>query len=1756
MIRSRVVSFSVGVALVGSMLVSMPASLVSANDGPPPPDGRRGGAEQAIALPFVEDNNSCATVYAGQQNILLNSANSNLYVGSGQNYSGKVVRANGTAVAGAIVGSIMLNELPSPESPPVIVAASCAVTDAQGNFTVKVLFALQTWPESVPENQRGGRLTISPPFSPSDLATPLTGTLGSYSSSTAALVDTNANTAGVQLANITLAPANISWGSALVDTGQFADLSAAPFSAFCVGFDPDAPKTITCGMSRGAKITKSVTAVEFVSYNPQFDDWCQAPDSCQDPGVIKYLRVFLASASGFGFANQVKIEGLDGESSSLNGQYADTLPSKLIVQYCDKPGDEIVPDCLDGSTENDFWVDIPLPWSTDLEKTSVLSHAATITAVVWRANLTLSNNVLYNSGDKRFFIQGFHSHVIGDVVVPKFRPFEYQCDTAPESGDPGCSTYAEIVDPSGGLSVTDWLTEDKSGGSNFCPEPPDLAWKGFIGVDSEGTPLNGCAFSQLIPFNAELGDGSPGNPLTGWDWANQDAQQQGQVKDGSFSLTPSAGVYLLRIYPPQLADDDPNNQGATEFSTVIKWTADGDSFDTSTCADFDAYGSNNPTTFEPYEDVDSRCTSGWSDFPLDDQGVYQLTAPIANFKGRALDGTDPVQQVYVEIREWNGQYWDGTGSGAGTNKDGVFRTRLEEGLWQGIFRPNPDIPEHQDLSETSFFVRVNDQATVTCVSTVSLVGKPGCSSSISATEGIYDIPFVEPNFSGFVAISSSSASDRAGADGVCDGDSEIFKPGELCNEDDALEDAFIQIQPWNEFSNQYQWSPELQPFNSRDGGRFATNIPVGDSESNPDSRYRVKVEKPSSGDSALDDFASSSFNIRLDNGQVVCDQGYSTLNCVEGARPHAANPETARTGTWDLHLAAANLTGEVTADSVPVPFAEIRAELWNGQWFEWVNLFAQTNSIGKYAMNLSEPGTYKVSAEPPRWGSGATTFGDFSLTSQLVLVEEGGDLCEVNDVDSTECDAPSNSLDLDIALQDANVKILVKDGTTENEAPIANAWVGWAKYNEDLGWWEWQGGSGTTSAGRASFNIAPTPPDVEMLVRIEANPPWNGSTSLVRTSVDFVVYDNGSYRQCDESDYREGSCNNDLIDAGDPYSIVLDEGNVTGVIFDSGGTQPQQNSWIQVQKWEIPEWSVSEVWNWLPIGGNSNEDGEYGIDLASRGSGFFKLTAYPSWNRVNDLTPTSLIVYQDANGVVKACSEYSDSDMPGADSADCDGTSFDISLQGPTILGTLLDGPDGDPVPWAWVGLTQEVEAFDSGGNAADDTDIRSRSWYQWLGGASSNDEGSFGLRITEPGRYGIEVNPPWSSTLPRFTKYLYVESADSTIDAATEVFICADRQQSNDACELASNEWGSENRNLEFAAPNVWVKVCEPNTNEAAPCEAVTNSWVSVFSEYEWISGAQTNSQGIARFSLEPGDDYRFEANPNWLNPQGSRVETGFNRNDEDELTNDDDIVVDVDNLITEESVDADTTGNIIDVVNSTYSVLSLRLGSPNVTGSVKYKKNEVDTAMPWAYVSARTDDYSNWYGSPVDIKGNYALDLPDGTYVLTAYPNPSVAAGKSPVSKTVVVTSNALTSCAGNPAVECNFNFDDVPPNVSFTINGAGTLTRTWYFFEDDPVDGVADGVVGDDEKLVFSISATPSAAGVVTINVVLPAGDYVIAAQTLNTVATNGTTPIVDFSAGDACRSFGFTVDDDIDFSSTRTFVTDDEGVDATGMECPPS
>ena len=1762
-------------------VIAMAASVVVISFPSPAAATTLGGAHRGATpdVPFVVDNNSCATFTD------IDGDGSSDYAAV---QAGDIVKAGVTgtvtdgsnAVANALVVSAYVAVV---GESPTFSKLNCAVTNEIGQYTIDALkgSAIATT----------GSIAVIPPNTGTS-ANPLAG-LGA----TTLPVTSETTTLNFSLGAPTNALAFYMFEDGVVD-----DVVTGPANTACFAFDRDNDGTYEtnagCSVARGNSISASVTAV----------DTLEIPDP-ESEETIDVVRFFLDENPGFAtYDSAWTVSGLTDGLVGLNGRWAYGMAGQ------------------ETSGGLRHYLDAPFGGSLDILETSVSAATASSQMWIARTRLVNPGGAFDLSTADNAQISIFSRNLVGSQVRSSFRAVQnISCIDPQGQPFAGCTSAFQRLtssDPTFGANWNTYLTSALSGGGGGgCGPAGTNNFAGVVVSDlSAKTPISACGNIYAAPYSPTAAGGNPG-----WEWdsgLNGSVSSTGQFSlnvpatkvyrveyspdpgnslvrgthifritvSGSsitavdscdqFSLLEGAAAEADRCTSGWVTVDTDNNdrhmllaREANLFGRVLApgGTPIADNGNSSisverlVTTDYgfefrdNVTGANSSTggafklwlgagsykftvrtpTGEAYPDLPvyvkvtstedvltfARCTtysqnpspdtlenalSGCTTFTTSSESPLDVQFVVGNLQGLAqADGVaEPNAQATFELWNEESQNFEWQNLWANGNQSGIFTTTLTNGTWKITVRPS-----WNDESGTKTPVIAYAQVAGNVIAERGIAttkdcaeSSDGCDSSKYLTKSgdRYVFSFGTPNFAGFAATSSEAS--RA-------------PNGSLISASDAVGNTWLEVQPFNVVEQDYRWSSEVSGADISANGRFAMTLPAGNATLNPDSKFLVSV-RPRPTDVAANRSVGS-FRFYVAAGVVKCQITYSF--CAADATPAS--------GRFDLFLGSANLTGSVEAGDNLVANGQVRAERWNGQWFDWVNLWAQTSSQGRFALNIESDGIYRVTAEAPSWNS--TYAGYANVTSYLKKSPSG--LCRITDENSETCLAdPAVSVNLDLELIGANVRgTVAADGQ-----PVRNSWVNVMKFNSILGYWEWASGAPVGQNGTFSLSLFPTEDGdrsatgTQQRFKIEVMPPW-GSSTLTRKEIQLWVGDVGQssgtnyYRECSASASADctGSAQNG--NDGNTLAVTLTAGNVSGKVTTDGSTG-MSNAWISVEKWTTPSWARDAMWQWIELNANSNQAGNYGLNLEPQGAGNYKVTANPGWSNPNNLSRTSVVVYQAADGSV--CLDADRNGVCDAGSTAANPYTLNIQLTGSNLVGTLKNG--SETVGFGWVGLMREQNS-----TGLTDGDSRANTWYEWLGGANTNSSGVFGLRIESAGRYQLEINPPWNSTLTRFSVYLLAADGDGdgSIESS-EIRICSSKSESNNDC--ADNAvWSTDtNSQISFPTANVAIRVCSKESTNGN-CTAVPNAWVVVFSGYEWIAGSNTNNRGVALFSLPDGSTYRFEANPNWSNPDGSRVETSG------------DITIASGQL----TLPA-TAGAIIGTAEATATSprqIDMKLGSPNVTGSVYYQADGVTRVMPWAYVGVRQNlggsDY-NWLpGAPVDATGAYKLALSEGSYTLTAFPNPNVA-DRAPVSIEVTVAGNGTATCTGGVGSNsCGLDFDAAPKNVTFTMTNMGTLTRALYIYN------------GSD--LVMSVAKSP-VSGSMAMGFTLAAGTYTLRVQALNTVATDGTTEIVDFNlAGKttSCREFILTVGVDgvissADQTALEAWAGSFSGNDATtGLEC---
>lgn len=363
--------------------------------------------------------------------------------------------------------------------------------------------------------------------------------------------------------------------------------------------------------------------------------------------------------------------------------------------------------------------------------------------------------------------------------------------------------------------------------------------------------------------------------------------------------------------------------------------------------------------------------------------------------------------------------------------------------------------------------------------------------------------------------------------------------------------------------------------------------------------------------------------------------------------------------------------------------------------------------------------------------------------------------------------------------------------------------------------------------------------------------------------------------------------------------LQLNSPNVTGTVYAPAGGGPVAQAHIEVMLGDQHH-----------DGANTKSDGTYSLRLAPANSGettrTYRLRAIP-WNDPNVFPSAWTEVEVDESGNVVGTNTTSASVI------------LDLELREPNVTGTVL-GPDET----SYAGAEVDVRTAD-----------------QWFEGASSGQDGSYGLLLQAPdsGTRVYEVHARvWDDPSVVASKVVEI-----TVNAAGEV--------SRDGATFASSLAGVD---LTLREPNVTGVVMDPDGNRVAEAEVQLRT-----GDYSFSDWGRAGADGAFGFYVEAAGQYVLSASPSWgsTDPVGDSAEVE----------------------VTVELVDGRPT------VTSPNPPIELRLRAANVSGTVE---DPYGQPVENSSVQIRSEDHSFWDWAHTDQNGDFRLALAPGRYVFVAEP------------------------------------------------------------------------------------------------------------------------------------------------------------------------
>ena len=1102
------------------------------------------------------------------------------------------------------------------------------------------------------------------------------------------------------------------------------------------------------------------------------------------------------------------------------------------------------------------------------------------------------------------------------------------------------------------------------------------------------------------------------------------------------------------------------------------------------------------------------------------EGKIVITLQGANFTGvlKRPDNDQVVPSAGIDVERWavcaenvpcpsNGSgYWTWAGINSFTNQSGRFAFRLNEvGLYRVTFRPPSSLQSQLSSSRIEVQVSAGDPLVVDATADASLF-------TYNSTSNEYSVKLKLPNVAGTVTLPFDGADD-----GIAN---------------DPAANTWINLEKWGTsfcLDGCYQWTSDVSGANTNNNGVFGVTLPAG--------RWRLTFNPPW----GISGAAKATREIVVTSSGTVCSLATS------GSEGTTCLGTTIAAGDFDVELPSPNFSGTVkNPDASVSQWSSIQFQKWESSfsWWQGTNIWANTDNNGKFGVNLTEDGSYRVTFEPS-WQaiglSGTTIYirvCDDGAVVQLVANEtaaKSGTTC-------TSSDTLGNPSTV-YTLVGANMQGVIKDGSNSS-ATLGDAWVtvlncGIGGTNDMCMWERGVNSKGFgVDKGKFALNLIHTSDGSATKYRIEVNPPWNTTAGLVRGQYDVWVKDFDASSPGDEwclaanFNADDATCTDARKSSSPEWEVTLSAGNLAGKLLSPDGATGIAHGWMQVEKWTLQPWNTSSYhWRWTNYWVNTNQTGSFGLNIPGSDAGLFRLTANPGWDNPNGFARSRMFirVASDgewceqivnpslANDVTPYGTDGSGTECTkGTDNAVDSVTGLTVKLSTSNLSGTLytsstdLDSTvaletSTNKVRDAWMSL--QVKRTESGG-----------AWTYWEGLGGSNTSGSnssrgkFGFVIEENGDYRVDVQPSWRDT--------------SGLDGQFYIEFTATSCGDGDGCSIALT--GTPDNVRALNGGMYTVKYPPPNfkgiVKDKTSMTAVAGSWISIYkSNREWVTGISTGWNGVnaGKFGtkLEDGS-YRVEVWPRW-----DDATSGMRR------------VISLvvgGGVVTSCSPGCDLTNpsDLTDVSRT------LTLKGENLSGKV-YFPGATDgtdnyalsttgnqTPMPWAGVEVRTcsDEAGTQCDTWIDSQSSNESGLlrlgldprqePNLPYLVTVWPNWSYFSA-SPLRLLVQVDSDSVatwkyeTENDGYVGIGNAFNtdFGRIPPNLSVTVTGVDTQRFVkLYQCVGGTVNGNCEDGVWSEVITIGTVKATGTWKASFTVT---DAADYkVVALRTEEDVAATGT------------------------------------------------
>ena len=742
-------------------------------------------------------------------------------------------------------------------------------------------------------------------------------------------------------------------------------------------------------------------------------------------------------------------------------------------------------------------------------------------------------------------------------------------------------------------------------------------------------------------------------------------------------------------------------------------------------------------TSEKHVCLFSDATSNGTVCPIDRRiaaGALDVTLPTPNYSGTVRNPGSPgtlSTWTSVQFSTWNSaqNYWMWTNLYANTDNQGKFGVNLtENNTYRVNFEPSWTAT---GVSAVSKYVRVCDGGnTVESILTETLA-KSGTTCSTSGTQlRNQEISLLGSNMTGYV---QDVAETRLGNVWIGLQNCQTGAIGSSCT-----------------------WDRGVNSKNTVGSSNGTFDMRLENNSGGNVTKYIIDVNPPWNSSTGLVR-QSHTVWVRDFNSDGSTDWCFDTNYTANGSGGTCASIKTAAY-SWPITMTAGNLAGKVfgPTGTTPVANAQIQVEKWarpdwdpNGGAYgwQWTNTYASANQSGVFGLDIRVAGLYRVSVSP-----GWDNANGYARRRYVIRVDSDAKWCIKTGLTTSSTAYPTNTATPDNdtctfgvdnesdavtgftarvsssnllgVLYTSSTNLTSSADLADSAKKVGGAWVGLMKKHAQ-GWWEWQGGSSTSSAlssvGRFGFNITE---DGEY--QLDFNTSWNSSAN--DAVFKLTVTATGCASTCQLSTISGPNVERNLDGS---YVVKYLAPNFSGTVFSKDGLRAIAGSWIGISNSTTGEWmgGVSTGWN-------GTSQGKFAVKLSD---GTYRVDVWPRWDdSAGGIRRTLTVVV--SGGAVTSCGPVG---CTGPTSGSYAITLMSESLSGKvyypgssdTANDSYASGRDGNQtvMPWAWA---EALSCSDSAGTTCNG----------YVESQSSNQIGELKMGLADSANpYLIRVYPNYS---------------------------------------------------------------------------------------------------------------------------------------------------------------------------------------------------------------------------------------------------------------------------------------------------------------------------------------------------------------------------------------------------------------------------